>query len=55
MEEAPVDARDAFGAEGCVILAIYRKPNIFRNSAGFDPGGKRIPTDRAPVTPQAKA
>ena len=21
--------------EGCVILAIYRKPNIFRNSAGF--------------------
>jgi anti-sigma factor ChrR (cupin superfamily) len=21
--------------EGCVILAIYRKPNIFRHSAGF--------------------
>ena len=21
--------------EGCVLLAIYRKPNIFRNSAGF--------------------
>jgi hypothetical protein len=38
-----------------VILAIYRKPNIFRNSAGFEPGGKRIPTDRAPATPQAKA
>ena len=21
--------------EGCVILAIYRKPNIFKNTAGF--------------------
>ena len=34
----------------CVILAIYRKPNIFRNSAGFEPGGKRIKTDKAPTT-----
>jgi len=25
--------------EGCVILAIYRKPNIFRNSASFVAGG----------------
>ena len=24
--------------EGCVILAVYRKPNVFRNSAGFTPG-----------------
>ena len=24
--------------EGCVILAIYRKPNIFRHSAGFVAG-----------------
>ena len=23
--------------EGCVILAIYRKPNIFAKSAGFKP------------------
>ncbi len=21
--------------EGCVLLAIYRKPNVFRNTAGF--------------------
>lgn len=26
--------------EGCIILAIYRKPNIFRNSAGFGSGSK---------------
>ena len=32
--------------EGCIILAIYRKPNIFRNSAGFAPGKKRINTKR---------
>jgi anti-sigma factor ChrR (cupin superfamily) len=50
----PQSMHETHSAEGCVILAIYRKPNIFRNSAGFDPGGKRIPTDRAPVTPQAK-
>lgn len=25
-------------AEGCTILAVYRKPNIFRNSAGFRAG-----------------
>ena len=24
--------------EGCVILAVYRKPNVFRNSTGFAPG-----------------
>ena len=25
--------------EGCTLLAIYRKPNIFFNSAGFEPKG----------------
>jgi len=46
---------ETHSAEGCVILAIYRKPNIFKNSAGFDPGErKQIKTQRAPVTPQAK-
>ncbi|MFJ9451945.1 MULTISPECIES: cupin domain-containing protein [unclassified Herbaspirillum] len=46
---------ETHSAEGCVILAIYRKPNIFKNSAGFDPGArKQIKTQRAPVTPQAK-
>ena len=25
--------------EGCTILAIYRKPNIFKNTAGFKPRG----------------
>jgi hypothetical protein len=46
---------ETHSAEGCVILAIYRKPNIFRNSAGFEPGGKRVKTDRAPTTFEAKA
>ena len=32
--------------EGCIILAIYRKPNIFRHSAGFEPGKKRIKARR---------
>jgi len=46
---------ETHSAEGCVILAIYRKPNIFKNSAGFDPGArKQVKTQRAPVTPQAK-
>ena len=51
----PQSMHETHSAEGCVILAIYRKPNIFRNSAGFEPGGKRIRTDHAPVTPKAKA
>lgn len=41
---------ETHSAEGCVILAIYRKPNIFRNSAGFKQGAKRIKTDRPPTT-----
>ena len=44
----PQSMHETHSAEGCVILAIYRKPNIFRNSAGFEPGGKRIRTDRKP-------
>lgn len=46
----PGSLHETHSAEGCVILAIYRKPNIFRNSAGFEPGGKRVKTDRAPTT-----
>lgn len=46
----PQSMHETNSAEGCVILAIYRKPNIFRNSAGFEPGGKRIRTDRPPAT-----
>ncbi|AKZ64683.1 anti-Sigm factor, ChrR [Herbaspirillum hiltneri N3] len=46
---------ETHSAEGCIILAIYRKPNIFRNSAGFDPATrKQIKTQRAPVTKQEK-
>ncbi|WDZ94861.1 cupin domain-containing protein [Herbaspirillum sp. WKF16] len=41
---------ETYSEEGCVILAIYRKPNIFKNSAGFDAaGGKRIATRRKPA------
>ena len=46
----PQSMHETHSAEGCTILAIYRKPNIFRNSAGFEPGGKRIKTDKAPTT-----
>jgi hypothetical protein len=24
--------------EGCVLLAVYRKPNVFFNTAGFQAG-----------------
>lgn len=27
--------------EGCVILAIYRKPNVFNNGAGYKVSGER--------------
>lgn len=50
----PLSMHETHSAEGCVILAIYRKPNIFRNSAGFEPGGKRVKTDRVPTTFDAK-
>lgn len=46
---------ETHSAEGCIILAIYRKPNIFKHSAGFDPAnGKRIPTQRSPQTASTK-
>ena len=32
---APGSIHETRSDEGCTILAIYRKPNIFRNSAGF--------------------
>lgn len=41
---------ETHSAEGCVILAIYRKPNIFRNSAGFEAGAKRVATGHEPRT-----
>lgn len=25
--------------EGCVILAVYRKPNIFKHGSGYEPSG----------------
>ena len=31
---------ETYSEEGCTILAIYRKPNIFAKSAGFVTGGK---------------
>lgn len=50
----PGSLHETHSAEGCTILAIYRKPNIFRNSAGFDAAAKqRIATAHAPRTPQA--
>ena len=41
---------ETHSAEGCTILAVYRKPNIFRNSAGFEPDGKRVKTAHMPTT-----
>ena len=29
---------ETFSEEGCTILAVYRKPNVFANSAGFSSG-----------------
>ena len=31
----PQSKHETHSAEGCTILAIYRKPNIFAKSAGF--------------------
>ena len=51
----PGSLHETHSAEGCTILAIYRKPNIFRNSGGFDAAAKqRIATDHAPRTHQAR-
>jgi ChrR Cupin-like domain len=42
---------ETYSAEGCTIIAIYRKPNIFRNSAAFDAESKkRVKTDHSPTT-----
>ena len=47
----PGSMHETHSAEGCILLAIYRKPNIFRHSAGFDAGNKKqIKTDHAPAT-----
>jgi hypothetical protein len=32
---------ETYSEEGCTILAIYRKPNIFAKSAGFVTGGRK--------------
>ncbi len=42
---------ETHSAEDCTILAIYRKPNVFRNSAGYDVGNKKqVKTDHKPFT-----
>lgn len=47
----PGSMHETHSAEGCTILAIYRKPNIFRNSAGFDAENrKQVKTQHAPST-----
>jgi len=47
----PGSMHETHSAEGCTILAIYRKPNIFRNSAGYDVEDKKqIKTDHQPST-----
>ncbi|HEY9459728.1 MAG TPA: cupin domain-containing protein [Paralcaligenes sp.] len=52
----PGSMHETHSAEGCTILAIYRKPNIFRNSAGYDVEKKKqIKTQHEPSTWDAKA
>jgi quercetin dioxygenase-like cupin family protein len=47
----PGSMHETHSAEGCILLAIYRKPNIFRNSAGYDVDTKKqIETKRGPAT-----
>src|SRR5450755_4638701 len=36
----PGSMHETHSDEGCVILAIYRKPNIFRNTSGFQSRAK---------------
>ena len=31
----PDSRHETHSDEGCVILAVYRRPNVFRSSAGF--------------------
>ena len=35
----PDSCHETHSDEGCVILAVYRKPNVFRSSMGFGAGG----------------
>lgn len=47
----PGSLHETHSAEGCTILAVYRKPNIFRHSAGYDvEHRKQIKTDHTPST-----
>lgn len=47
----PGSMHETHSAEGCTLLAIYRKPNIFRNSAGYDVvSRKQVKTDHSPRT-----
>lgn len=47
----PGSMHETHSAEGCTILAIYRKPNIFRHSAGYDVENKKqIETRAKPTT-----
>jgi quercetin dioxygenase-like cupin family protein len=47
----PGSMHETHSAQGCILLAIYRKPNIFRNSAGYDIASrKQVKTDYSPRT-----
>lgn len=47
----PGSMHETHSEEGCIILAVYRKPNIFRNSAGYDvETGKQVKTQHKPKT-----
>ena len=49
----PGSMHETHSAEGCTILAVYRKPNIFRKSTGFEAGDKRVKTAHKPTTFEA--
>ena len=36
---APGSMHETHTDEGCTLLAIYRKPNVFYKTAGFEPKG----------------
>lgn len=46
----PGSMHETHSAEGCTLLAIYRKPNIFRHSSGYDVDKKQVKTNRTPIT-----
>ncbi|WP_245153783.1 cupin domain-containing protein [Allopusillimonas ginsengisoli] len=47
----PGSLHETHSEEGCTILAIYRKPNIFKNSAGYGVENKKqIRTQHKPKT-----